>query len=321
VTSRAELGVGSEQEFVVLPLELPEGSPDATAADVETCEAVALFLQRVRAVQPDFVLRDDDAPAVAAICRRVDGLPLAIELAAARLRLLSPRALASRIERSLDVLSGGEANLPARQRTMRGALIWGHNLLDADEQAIFRRVAIFVGGCDLTAAEEVCVAAGSLGVSVLDGLAALANESLLRQETLPDGEARLMMLETVREFGLEQLQVHGETEITRQAHARFFLNLAERTLPHLSGPGRTIWLDHLQVEHDNLRAALTWMVEADEAASALRAVIALWPFWEQRGFVAEGQTWFERALALDGGEPQLREQARRLATLPVESRH
>ncbi len=307
VTSRAALRVRGERELAVAPLALPDPAQFADVEAVARCPAVALFVERAQAVRDDFALTPATAPAVAEICRRLDGLPLAIELAGARVKVLSPRALLARLDRRLPLLTGGGPDRPPRQQTLRDTIGWSHDLLTPDEHMLFRRLSVFVGGCTLEAAEAVCGA-------VLDGLASLVDKSLLRQEEQADGEPRFTMLETIREYALEQLEASGEGEAIRGRHAEHFLALAEAAEPKLLGPEQTAWLDRLEREHDNLRAALTWSQTAENALLGPRLAAALQWFWYIRCHLSEGRRWLEPMLATGDGLPAgLR--ARALVTL------
>jgi predicted ATPase/class 3 adenylate cyclase len=304
-TSREPLRLRGEHEYAVMPLALPDAHRATTAEVASHAPAVALFSQRARAIRADFALTDDNAPAVAEICARLDGLPLAIELAAARIKLLPPLALLNRLERRLQVLTGGARDAPARQRTLRDTMTWSHNLLDDVEQRLFRRLAVFVGGCTLEATEAVCLADdGGAGFDALDVLASLVDKSLLRQVEGLDGEPRFTMLETIREYGLEQLVASGESEAMHRRHAAFFLARAERAEPHLHGREQLDWLAQLEVEHDNLRAALAWSQSTpDGAEMGLRLAGALWWFWYLRGHFAEGWRQIEAGLATTADAP------------------
>jgi predicted ATPase/transcriptional regulator with XRE-family HTH domain len=305
-TSRVALRVRGEREYRVAPLDLPveDASPEALSRSA----AAALFLERARAAGVELEPDSATAPVVAAICRRLDGLPLAIELAAAWTRLLPPPMLLARLERRLPLLVGGPHDLPARQRTMRDAIAWSYDLLDASEQWHFRQLAVFVGGCTLEAAQEVGagpgVAHSLLTAATLTRLAALADRSLLRRE---DGrseggaEPRLTLLETIREYGLERLEEHGEGEAARERHAAHYLALAEAADSALSGPAGLAWRTRLAREHDNLRAALGWMLGSGEGARALRLATALSRFWSERGHLSEGRRWLREALAATAG--------------------
>jgi predicted ATPase/DNA-binding XRE family transcriptional regulator len=317
-TSRAPLGLRDEQEIVVPPLALPDSARLSDLAAVARSPAVVLFTQRSRAVKADFALVDSNAPAVAGICRRLDGLPLALELAAPWIKLLPPPALLTRLERRLPLLTSTAPDLPPRHQTLRATIAWSYDLLDADEQRLFRRMTIFAGGCALEAADAVCMDADNPdtangaergAMALLQGLASLVNKSLLRQEELVDphtgtAEPRLLMLETVREFGEECLAATGELEALRRRHATFFLALAEEAAPRLRGPRQRAWRERLDLEHDNLRAALRWTLESREHELGLRLAGALWHFWVTRGHLSEGRRWLEKLLARpESGEP------------------
>lgn len=315
VTSRGGLHVRAEHEFPVPPLSLPSLKRLPNLSALSQYEAVALFIERALATRPDFQVTNANAPAVAAVCTRLDGLPLAIELAAARVKHFSPQTLLSRLEQGLSILSGGARDLPGRQQTLRGAIAWSYELLSPEEQYLFRRLAVFVDGWDWQAAEEVCMAAGTLEGDVLEGLASLVDKSLLRQEEQAEGETRFWMLQTLREFGLERLAAAGELEVTRLAHAQYYLRLAEEAAPYLRETRQVRWFDRLEQEHENLRAALSWLLErakqADEkgkqqAEQALRMCAALYWFLYIRGYFREGQYFLEQALAVrDGVAPAI----------------
>jgi predicted ATPase len=296
-TSRAPLRLQAEQEYLVPPLLLP-APPPPPPEQLSQYEAVRLFIQRAQAVKPDFAIDNANAPAVAEICWRLDGLPLAIELAAARIRMFSPEALLRRLDKRLPLLTGGARDAPERQRTLRDAIAWSHDLLAAQEQTLFRRLAVFTGGATFAAAETVASSAGEM--DVLAGLERLVEHSLVRQENGPAGEPRFAMLETIREYGLERLAEAGEMEPFQQAHAAVFLALAEEAEPELTGPQQGTWLERLAAEHDNLRAALTWSIAAEEPVTGLRLAGALWRFWDVRGHFEEGRRWLERVLAARG---------------------
>ncbi|CAA9562458.1 MAG: hypothetical protein AVDCRST_MAG19-1927 [uncultured Thermomicrobiales bacterium] len=301
VTSRAPLRASGETAFLVPPLALPDypgGTRHPPSVD-QICrsDAVRLFVARARGLQPDFALTEATAPDVAEICARLEGLPLAIELAAARVAVLSPRAIARRLERRLPLLTGGPRDAPTRQRTMRDAIAWSHDLLTGDEQALFRRLTVFVGGFTLEAAEAVGGGAGEPKTDVLEGLTALVNGSLLRRVELTGGEPRFAMLETVREFGLERLATSGEEGAVRRVHADYFLALAERCEPSIyRGCDLIRLLGALEAEHANLRAALGHLEEMGDAEATLRLAGALAPFWLFHSHRSEGRDWLERAL-------------------------
>ncbi len=296
ITSRAAVHARGEHEWPLQPLSLPPPDRFADMAAVAQASAVQLFVQRATAVRPDFRLTSANGAAVASICLRLDGLPLAIELAAARIKVLLPATLLARLERRLPLLTDGADDLSGRQRTMRGAIDWSHDLLGADEQRLFRRLAVFAGGCSLEAAETVGSSSRDGGANVLDGLTSLVDKSLMRAEARVDTE-RFTMLETVREYGLERLEASGEREAAQRAHAAYFLALAEAVEPELTGAGQVVSLVRLETEHDNLRAALHWAREQCETETGLRLAGALWRFWLQRGHATEGRTWLEQGLA------------------------
>ncbi|HLJ32412.1 MAG TPA: tetratricopeptide repeat protein, partial [Ktedonobacteraceae bacterium] len=304
VTSRAALHIQGEQEFPVPPLSLPAQAHPLASEDLAQYAAVALFVQRAQAVRPDFLLTDGNAHAIAEICIRLDGLPLAIELAAARIKLLPPQALLQRLSHTLSVLTGGVQNAPARQQTLRNTIAWSYDLLDAAEQRLFQRLSVFVGSYTLDAVESVCGVFADGTAHILDGVASLIDKSLLQQREQEGEEANLVMLETIREYGLEALASSGEEEITRQAHAAYYLALAEKAEPEFGGPEQAKWLERLEHEHDNLRAALHWSLEQGKARHrmemALRLGGALRRFWLVHAHISEGRTFLEEALAESG---------------------
>jgi predicted ATPase/Tfp pilus assembly protein PilF len=303
-TSRERLHLYGEQEYVVPPLALPtlpalqgRSGVDRAWADVADAPAVQLFIQRAQAANADFTLNRANAPAVAELCIRLDGLPLAIELTAAGSRLFGPRALLARLVHRLDPLTAGARNLPARQQTLRGSIRWSYELLDRGERLLFARLGVFVGGCTVESAEAVCNAEGDLPGAMLDRLAALADKSLLRHEEGGAEKPRFTMLETIREYAVEQLAASGEAEALQQAHAPYFLALVEEAEPELRGAQGVAWLERLEVEHDNLRAALRWMQERDAVQTGLRLAGALWWFWVMRGYLSEGRKWLADTLS------------------------
>ncbi len=303
VTSRTRLRISGEREFPVSPLALDSGFP---AMDDLPSAAVRLFAERARATRPDFGLTAETQPIVADIVGRLDGLPLAIELAAARTKALPPAALLRRLEQRLPMLKGGARDLPLRQQTMRDTIGWSYDLLDAAEQDLFRRLGVFVGGFTLDAAEAIGAVPASEASGraqdrprdALDGVIALVEHSLLRPNLGPEGEPRYQMLETVREFALERLAATGEAAAVRRAHAAWCLDLAEAAQPALWGGSHATWLDRLAREKDNLRAATNWAMESGDGESAARLAAALWRFWQRRGYMGEGRSLLAGILAL-----------------------
>jgi predicted ATPase/DNA-binding XRE family transcriptional regulator/uncharacterized protein HemY len=303
VTSRAALRLRAEQEFAVSPLTLPERTDTLPGLeDLSRYSAVALFVQRAQAAQPTFQLSAALASTVVEICRHLDGLPLAIELAAAHIKVLPPRALLARLERSLNVLVGGAQDLPERQRTLRGAIAWSHDLLTESEQRLFCRLSVFVGGWSLEAAETVGVASDGDTFPVLEVLGSLVDKSLVQVvDEREDGEegARYSLLETLREYGLERLEASGEEETISQRHLHYFVMLAERAEERMRGPEQQVWLDRMEREHDNLRAALGRALERGDTEAGLRLTNGAWRFWHVRGHLAEGRKWLETFITLD----------------------
>ena len=297
VSSRAPLHVSGEHEYPVQPLGLPDPQHLPSLDALSQFEAVRLFIERAIAVKPDFAVTNENAPAVAEICARLDGLPLAIELAAARIKLLPAQAILARLGDRLALLSGGRRDLPARQQTLRGAIAWSHDLLDDGGRRLFARFAVFMGGARLDEAQAVCGPASELGIDVLDGLAELVDQSLIRQEEL-HGEPRFTMLETIREFAHERLAESGELGEIRRRHAVVYLALLEQAEPELTGSNQGDWLDRIEHEHDNVRAAIDWTVEAAETETCLRLVAAAWRFWQMRGHLHEARERIATALAL-----------------------
>lgn len=297
-TSRVPLHVSGEQLFAVPPLPLPSPDESSTRDDLAKNDAVALFVEHARRGTPEFVLTEASAPVVAEICRRLDGLPLAIELAAARTSVLTPAALLARLEHRLPLLTGGPRDQPARLQTMRAAIAWSYDLVTAAEQLLFQRLAVFVGGCTLEAVEAV--ERGTMESrpppSVLDVLAALVDHSLVRMEEGPDDEPRYRMLETIREYGLERLATSGEEAGIRERHAAYYLALAEQSDFFWFMPQGERILSRLETEHPNYRLALAWFEETGAVESSLRLAGALRGYWAVRGYGHEGQGWLERAL-------------------------
>ena len=305
-TSRVPLHVPGEWEVAVAPLPVPDPDQLLPLADLAAHAAVALFVERARAARADFRLTTDNAPAVVAICQRLDGLPLAIELAAALVKVLPPQALLKRLDRRLPLLTGGARTLPARQQTMRDAIAWSHDLLNAEEQLHFRRLAVFAGGCTLEAAEAVVNPEGTH--DVFTGMAALVDKSLVRQVEGADEEPRFRMLETIWEFAQDRLIESGEVSVTRDRHAGYFLLLLDRGDPIVSPPPDQAWLDLIERDHDNIRAALRWSQEAGQHDALLRLVGTLGDFWYYRGHLNEGRHWLDQSLQapVDAGALRLR---------------
>ncbi|HEX5963513.1 MAG TPA: tetratricopeptide repeat protein [Gemmatimonadales bacterium] len=300
-TSRAPLHLRGEREYPVPALALPDPSQPEPVAQLIQYEAIRLFVERAQAAKPAFALTDENAAAVTEICCRLDGLPLAIELAAARVKLLPPQALLDRLGERLKVLTGGARDAPARQRTLRDAIAWSHDLLSEHDQTLFRRLAVFAGGCTLEAVEAVANAAGDL--DTLEGMTSLVDESLLREIEGPDDEPRFAMLETIREYGLERLDVSGESETVQERHATYFASVAEALRPHLYGPDQGRTIGHLEAEQGNIRTALAWAVEQADAATGLRLAANLRKFWLLRSQLTEGRNWLEQTLAMPGDGP------------------
>ncbi len=314
VTSRMVLHVQAEQEFAVPPLAVPDPKQLPNLVTLSQYEAVALFISRAQAARPEFQVTNANAPAVAEICARLDGLPLAIELAAARIKLLPPQALLARLDQRLALLTGGARDVPARQQTLRNTIEWSYQLLNEEEQRLFRRLSVFVGGWQLSAAEALCQEIGQADLDVLNNLLALLDNSLIQSSEEGAEEPRFLTLQTMREFGLERLAASGELERTRMAHAHYFLALAEQAEPELHGSNQALWLARLEHEYDNLREALEWAMEKviDEKAAERREIgmrlgTALREFWLILGHYREARTFLERALMLsEGTRPALR---------------
>lgn len=312
VTSRIILHVRGEQVLPISPLPLPDLADTATVPPIEVLDvtpAIALFVARARAMRPEFALTPQNASDVAAICRRLDGLPLALELAAACIRLLPPRALLARLERRLPTLVDGARDLPERQRTLRATLTWSYDLLPVEEQVIFRRFSVFAGGATLDAIETVCGQDGQK--SVLELLAGLIDHSLLWQWEGSSGEPRFGMLETIHEYALEQLTASGERDVAERAHARHFLALAEASEVALRGSEQVQWMERMETDMNNLRAALQWAQNRAPQDTGLRLAGALWYFWFLSGRLSEGLDWLNALLASqeDSQAPDVRAKA------------
>jgi predicted ATPase len=302
VTSRAPLRIRSEREYPLEPLTVPDMTRIPSPEEVGTSDAVQLFMERARASSRAFDLTQANAPAIAAICRRLDGLPLALELAAARLRVLSPTEILGRLDQSLPLLTGGARDLPERQRTMQQVIAWSYRLLAPHDQALFRRLSVFSGGFDT----EVAMAISEHDPTTLDILSALVEHSLLIADTLADGSTRYRMLETIRQFGNVELAATNETEAARDAHLAWFVMLSERANAHMQGSEQSQWLEHLEREHGNVRSALSWSQESPDTGrreEGLRMAGALWSFWYLHGHMVEGEAWLRRTLAAAGSTP------------------
>jgi predicted ATPase/DNA-binding SARP family transcriptional activator/DNA-binding CsgD family transcriptional regulator len=298
-TSREALDVAGEARWPVPPLPVPVSGHSLTAEVLEGFASARLFLERASDRHPGFVVTSKNTGAVAQICRRLDGVPLAIELAAARVGTLSPVQISEKLETSLGLLSGGPRAAPSRQRTLRAALAWSYNLLLSEEKRLFRRFSVFAGGFTLEAAEAVDARGGVERGDTLDALSGLVDKSLAMSEITGGDRARYGMLEPVRQYAQERLEEEGESEEVRRRHLTFFLVLAEEAEPKLRGPGDMVWLERLEAEHDNIRVALSWALQREETELVLRIGGALWMFWQAHGHVGEGRGWLETALAED----------------------
>jgi predicted ATPase len=303
-TSRIPLRLYGEHEYAVPPLALPDPERLPPVERLTHYEAVRLFVERAQAAKADFSVTNENAPAVAEICHRLDGLPLAIELAAARIKVLSPQKMLERLGNRLKLLTGGPRDLPERQRTLRSTIEWSYGLLEEGEKVLFARLSVFARGRTREAIEAICDAEDDLHVDVLDGLSSLVDKSLLKQEEGVVGEPRFVMLETIHEFAREKLQGSGEAEEVRRLHAEYFLALAEEAEPAVEGAQQPAWVERLEEEHDNIRTALSWSLgQGEEAELALRMGAALGEFWNLRGYYGEGRRWLEEALAKSGRTP------------------
>jgi predicted ATPase/class 3 adenylate cyclase len=312
ITSRIVLRVAGEHEFHVPPLPLPHAG---TLSDLDAFGAtasVALFVQRAQAVRSDFALTRENADAIARLCAGLDGLPLAIELAASRIKLFSPQAMVGRLGRRLDLLKGGARDLPLRHQALRHAIDWSYDLLDAGEKATFRRLSCFRGGCTLDAIEAIGCAVGDDPVDVTDHVGALIDHSMLRMTDGAGDEPRYRMLETIAEYGAERLALAGEADAARAAHAAYYLALAEEAEPELTKGRQQAWLGRLEAERDNLGAALEWLEASGDHVAALRMVAALWRFWVSLGLLRDGVDRLERVLGLPGAQEPTPVRARTL---------
>ena len=308
VTSRTPLHLSGERAYDVLPLSLPDLGRLPGLEALGQYEAVALFIERAEAAKAGFAATSENAPAIAEICVRLDGLPLALELAAARVRALSPQALLSRLDQRLKLLTGGAQDLDERQQTLRATIEWSYELLSDEEKTLFARLGVFAGGCRLDAAEAVCDPERELNLDLLDGLTSLVEKSLLHQKEDPDGEPRFWMLETIREYALESLHATGEAHNCELRYAAHFLQIAEEAEPHLLGPAASEWTRKLTDELDNLRGSLACLQLIDPR-EAVRLCGALWRFWSSQGLWTEGREALEQALDAPDARPNERAQA------------
>ena len=298
VTSRGALHVYGEHEFPVPALAVPDLRSLPGLDALAQYPAVALFLERARAAKPDFELDRHNAPAVIEICAALDGLPLAIELAAARVKVLSPSAMRTRLASRLQLLTGGARDLPQRQQTLRATIDWSYGLLSPAEQKLFRRLSVFVGGCTLEGVEAVCDTKSDLDLDLLDGMASMVDKSLVHQIEQKNSESRFLMLETIGEYAREKLKESGEEAPTRRAHAAYCLVLAEEVASEQSGADGAEWLERFALEHDNLRAALEWLTETGDAEWGLRLGAAMFRFWETREYLIEGRDRLAKLLKM-----------------------
>jgi predicted ATPase/class 3 adenylate cyclase len=296
-TSRSPLRVYGEREYPVPPLGLPDPRHLPDLQQFTQFESVALFIERAVAVRPDFRVNSANAPAVAEVCVRLDGLPLAIELAAARVRVLNPQAILDRLSDRLGLLSGGARDLPERQQTLRGAIAWSHDLLEDDDKRAFACISVFAGGANLEQIEDVCFETADRHLA-LDVVSSLVDKSLLREESAPGGEPRFRMLETIRQFAAEHLAASGDAGTFRQRHAASVLAFVERGAGEVMGPDGGEWLDRYELERDNIRAAIAWALESNATDTALRLLAACWRYWQMRGYLAEARGHADRIMAL-----------------------
>ncbi|MEQ1472516.1 MAG: protein kinase [Candidatus Acidiferrum sp.] len=312
VTSRSRLHVYGEHEYPVPPLALPDLRASISPKVLSKNPTIALFLERAAAVKPNFELTQENALAVATICTRLDGLPLAIELAAARIKLLSPAQMQSRLESRLQLLTGGARDLPLRQQTLRGTIDWSYDLLTPGEQSLFRRISVFAGGCTLEGIEAVCNTKQDLELDILEGVESLVDKSLIRHIETVDGESRFVLLDTVREYAAERLAESGEENVTRRAHSAYCLVLAEESASYTSDPSKTEWVHSFEQDHDNFRAALEWLTKTGNAEWGLRLGAALFQFWDMREHLTEGRDSLGKLLKLESAATRSNVRARAL---------
>ena len=330
VTSRAPLHVSGEQEYPVpgLPtppdpsqssgldrLNRPGGRPGVDPTSINQYAAVRLFIERAVAVRPGFAVTNDNAPAVAAISARLHGMPLAIELAAARIKLLSPDAILVRLEHQLDLLAAGARDLPVRQQTLRGAIAWSYDLLDDGGKRLLDRLSVFASGCDLASTEAICGSAAEVGGEVIDGLMTLVDQSLVKVEETADGEPRFRLLDTIREYAAEHLVERGETQQIETRHRDWYVALAAQAAVELSGPSQRRWLDRLELEHDDIRAVLDRAVAAPDPSVAIGLAFSMWRFWQKHGHLAEARRRLEAMAAAPWSHHDSRLRARLMEAL------
>ncbi len=323
VTSRATLRVSGEQEYPVpgLPappdpshlsglerLAMPGESRVVDPAAIEQYAAVRLFIERAVAVRPGFNVTNENAPAVAAICARLQGMPLAIELAAARIKLLSPEAILSRLEHQLDLLAAGARDLPPRQQTLRAAIAWSYDILDAGAKLLLDRLSVFASGFDLPSAEAICGPSSEIGGDIVDGVMALLDQSLIKPEEVAGGETRFRLLDTIREYAAEQLAARGETALIQARHRDWYVALAAQAADELSGPDQRRWLDRLELEHDDIRAVLGRAVDEPDPPVAIGLAFSMWRFWQKHGHLTEARMRLDAMAATDWSrdDPRLR---------------
>lgn len=299
VTSRSLLHIAGEREYRLQPLAVPSQVTGDTLRDIAQYAGIELFVQRAKVVKPDFQATSENISLITEICARLEGFPLAIELAAARLNILSLQALLKRLASRLQLLTSKMSHLPARQQTLRGAIDWSYHLLDNEEQGLLRSMAVFVDGCSL----EAIGATAEPGQDVFDLVASLVSKSLLQQHEQADGELRFSLYESVREYAWELLLAQGEAIAIQQRHSEYFLQLTEEADTHLTGPLQETWLARLAQEYSNIRAALQWTLQAETCETALRFGAVLWRFWWMRGYLSEGRSWLERILTRTGNPP------------------
>jgi predicted ATPase/class 3 adenylate cyclase len=301
ITSREVLHLRGENDVLVSPLALPDPKQLPTPAELSQYPAVELFILRAQDARPDFAVTEENASAIAQICMRLDGLPLALELAAARIKLFTPRALLVHLEQHLATLRGGARDLPVRQQTLHDTIGWSFDLLDAGEQVLFRHLAVFVGGCTIQAIEGVCYEAGTSSSNMLDALTALIDKSLLRQTEGPDDTLRFTMLEIIRAYALARLNMSDEADALKRRHMTYYLALAECAALEVTGPDQQAWLNRLEHDHDNVQAALQWALDQRELEAALQLCRALWKFWQCHSHYGVGRRWMDAVLAMSRG--------------------